>query len=71
MAARLAAIARQNRIDDIASVAEKITADTQQGQLEWITLLQDAQSLLNLCRANQIESLTHPTKLQGKNDMPR
>ena len=71
MAARLAAIARQNRMDDIASVAEKITADTHQGQLEWITLLQDAQSLLNLCRANQIESLTHSTKLQGKNDMPR
>ena len=69
LAARLAAIARQNQIDDIASAAEKITADASQSQLEWITLLQDAQSLLNLCRANQIESLAQPTIFSGKNNV--
>jgi len=68
LAAGLADIARRNQIDDIASAAEKITADTHQSQLEWITLLQDAQSLLNLCRANQIESLSQPTKFSGKNN---
>ena len=68
LAADLASTARQQKSEDIATAAENIRAEANQGQLEWIALLQNAESLLNLCRATKIETLSQPKKFLSKDD---
>jgi hypothetical protein len=66
LAAKLASTARQQQSEDIATAAEKIQAEANHGQLEWIALLQNAESLLNLCRATEIETLSQPRNFLSK-----
>jgi len=66
LAASLANTARKYQSEEIASAADRIREEANQGQLEWIALLKNAESLLNLCRANQIETLSQPKKYLGK-----
>ncbi len=68
LAASLANTARKHQSEEIASAADRIREEANQGQLEWIDLLKNAESLLNLCRANQIETLSQPKKYLGKDD---
>jgi diguanylate cyclase (GGDEF)-like protein/PAS domain S-box-containing protein len=68
LAANLASTARRHQSEEIASAAEKIQSEAIQGQLEWIALLKNAESLLNLCRASQIETLAQPKKFLSKDD---
>ena len=68
LAASLANTARKHQSEEIASAADKIRAEANQGQLEWIALLKNTESLLNLCRANQIDTLSQPKKYLGKDD---
>ena len=65
---RFASAARQQQSEDIATAVEKIRAEGKQGQLEWIALLQNAESLLDLCRATKIETLSQPKKSLSQGD---
>ena len=70
LAASLAETARQQKSEEIATAAERIKMEAQQGQLEWIALLRNAESLLNLCHATKIENLSHSRKVSVTEQAP-
>ena len=68
LAANLASTARQQQSEEIVTAVERIQTEANQGQFEWIALLRNAESLLNLCRATQIETLSQQRKFSSKDD---
>ena len=68
LAASLAHTARQHDSEEIAFVADRLRAEVRQEQFEWVDLLRDTESLLNLCRADQIETISEPKNYMGKDE---
>ncbi len=57
LAARLGMYARSFKIDSIATAAERIEAQVNREEIEWLALLKDTNELLDLCRATQTDLL--------------
>ena len=68
LAASLAHAARQHDSEEIAFVADRLRAEVRQEQFEWVDLLRDTESLLNLCRADKIETISEPKNYMGKDE---
>lgn len=70
LAANLVNTARLQQSEEIATAAKRIQLDAECEQLEWIALLRNTESLLNLCHATKIENLSQARKMPGKDESP-
>lgn len=58
LATHLGDVARKNQANEIAAAADRIGAGASEENVQWINLLRDTQSLMELCRATQNAFLT-------------